>query len=170
VLGDKPIDANTEADYRWRLSRHLLPFFATYRLDEIDRELCLAFKGHKLQEAAEIRAAVVAGADVRDRRGRRLQPLGPSSIRKLIDTLATILDDAIEDEHIDRNPARGKRMRVRVPKPRRSFLEMDELVALLDAAGELDRSPAVAVSIREAPRRGGQAAEHESRCWLTAST
>ena len=97
VLGDKPIDANTEADYRWRLTRHLLPFFAAHRLDEIDRELCLAFKAHKLQEAAELREALAAGADLRDRRGRRARPLGPASIRKLIDTLAAILDEAVED-------------------------------------------------------------------------
>ncbi|MCW3019032.1 MAG: integrase family protein, partial [Solirubrobacterales bacterium] len=36
-------------------------------------------------------------------------------------------------------PARGKRMRVRVPKPERTFLEMDELALLLDAAGAQDR-------------------------------
>jgi hypothetical protein len=35
TIGDRPIDTNTEADYRWRLSRHLLPYFADYRLDEI---------------------------------------------------------------------------------------------------------------------------------------
>jgi len=139
TLGDKPIDANTEADYRWRLSRHLLPFFAAHRLDAIDRELCLAFKAHKLREAAELRAAIAAGAELRDRQGRRIVPLGPSSIRKLIDALATILDDAIEDELLDRNPARGKRMRVRVPRPRRTFLEMDELVALIEAAEAQDR-------------------------------
>ena len=39
---------------------------------------------------------------------------------------------------IDRNPARGRRMRMKVPKPARTFLEMDELVALTDAAGEQD--------------------------------
>ena len=77
TLGDKPIDANTEADYRWRLSRHLLPFFAAHRLDAIDRELCLAFKAHKLREAAELRAAIAAGAELRDRHGRRIVPLGP---------------------------------------------------------------------------------------------
>jgi integrase len=143
VLGDKPIDANTKADYRWRLSRHLLPFFANHRLDEIDRELCLAFKAHKLQEAAELRAALAGGADLRDRRGRRVEPLGPSSIRKLIDTLAAILEEAMEDGLIDRNPARGKRMKVRVPKPRRTFLEMDELAALLEAARDQDRPPAM---------------------------
>ena len=146
VLGDKPIDANTEADYRWRLIRHLLPFFASHRVDAIDRELCLAFKAHKLREAAELRAALAAGADLRDRRGRPVRPLGPASIRKLIDTLAAILEEAVEDGLIDRNPARGKRMRVRVPKPRRTFLEIDELAALLDAAGEQERAPVIAVS------------------------
>ena len=73
VLGENPIDANTEADYRWRLTRHLLPFFAEYRLDAIYREPCAAFKAHKLTEAAELRAALAADADLRDRRGRRLR-------------------------------------------------------------------------------------------------
>jgi hypothetical protein len=117
VLSEKPIDSNTEADYRWRLSCHLLPFFASHSLAEIDRELCLRFKAHKLHEAHELREAIDAGADIRDQRGRRRVPLSPASIRKLIDTLAAILDDAIEDGHIDHNPARGKRMRVRVPSP-----------------------------------------------------
>jgi len=65
--------------------------------------------------------------------------LSPASIRKLIETLAAILDDAIEDELIDRNPARGKRMRVHAAKPDRTFLEMDELAVLLDTAAAQDR-------------------------------
>ena len=138
VLGDKPIEENTRRDYLWRLRGHLLPFFALRRLDEIDLELCLAFKAHKVREAADLRGAITAGADLRDYRGRRIVPLGPSSIRKLIDTLAAILDDAIEDGHIDRNPARGRRMRVRVPRPQRTFLELDELPALIDAAAAQD--------------------------------
>jgi integrase len=152
VLGEKPIGASSQSDYRWRLSRHILPFFAKYRLDEIDRELCLAFKAHKLQEAAEIRAALAAGADLRGCRNRRVEPLGPASIRKVIDALAAVLEDAVEDGFIDRNPAKGKRMKVRVPKPRRTFLEMDELAALLKAAEDQDRSPLLAVPIRETHR------------------
>jgi integrase len=144
VIGHKPIDANTRADYRWRLTAHLLPFFGAYRLDEIDRRLCLRFKEVKLREAEELRAAIAAGAVLRDRRGRRLRPLGLASLKKLIETLAAILDEAIEDEHIERNPARGRRMRVRAPKPPRTFLEMDELVALIDAAGEQDAPGPVA--------------------------
>ncbi len=138
ALGEKPLAANTRADYLWRLRTHLLPFFGLKRLDEIDADLCQAFKAHKIREAGELRAAIAAGAELRDRRGRRSVPLGLASIRKLIDTLAAILEDAIEDGHIDRNPARGKRMRVRVPKPQRTFLELDELSALIDEAGAQD--------------------------------
>ena len=150
VIGDKPIDANTQADYRWRLTVHLLPFFGDYRLDEIDRRVCLRFKETKLRESEELRRAIAAGAELRDRRGRRITPLGLASIKKLIETLGSILDEAIEDEHIERNPARGSRMRIKAPKPTRTFLEMDELVALIDAAGEQDEplTPALDASRR----------------------
>jgi hypothetical protein len=74
--GTRPIDANTRSDYRWRLTAHLLPFFGAYRLDEIDRQLCLRFKEVKLREAEELRAAIAGGAVLRDRHGRRLRPLG----------------------------------------------------------------------------------------------
>src|SRR4051794_3066334 len=80
VIGRRPIDANTEADYRWRLSVHLLPFFGGYRLDEIDRRLCERFKEAKLREAEELRAALAGGADLRDDRRRGLKPLGLASI------------------------------------------------------------------------------------------
>jgi integrase len=144
VLGEKPIAENTANDYRRRLGVHLIPFFGDYRLDEIDRELCLQFKTRKLRDAHEQRAAIEAGGDLRDHRGRRLVPLGPASLRKLTAGLASILDDAVEDGHIDQHPARGKRMRVHVPKPSRTFLEMDELACLLDAAASQERLPAVA--------------------------
>jgi integrase len=138
VLGDRPLSKNSRADYLWRLKGHLLPFFGPRRLDEIDAELCLAFKAQKMKESRDLRGDIAAGADVRDERNRRRVPLGPASIRKLITCLAAILDDAIEDGHIERNPARTKRMRVRVPRPQRSFLELDELRALMDAAASQD--------------------------------
>jgi integrase len=141
TIGDHPIAANTEAGYRWLLGSHLLPFFGRYRIDEIDRELCLAFKAQKVRDASELRELITAGADIRDHRGRRAVPLGASSLRKLVVCLAAILDEAVEDELIERNPARGKRMRVRVPKPKRTFLELDELAALIDAAASQDALP-----------------------------
>jgi integrase len=138
VLGDRPLSRNSRADYRGRLRNHLLPFFGNHRLDEIDTEMCIAFKAEKIREARQLEADLAAGADLRDAYNRRRVPLGPASIRKLIDALTAILDDAIEDGHIERNPARTKRMRVRVPKPARTFLEADELRALIDAAEAQD--------------------------------
>jgi integrase len=79
-------------------------------------------------------------------------------IRKLAACLTTILDEAVDDGHLARNPARSRRMRIRVPKPSRTFLEMDELVALTDAAGEQDgrfARPTLALE----PRRGSTAAK-----------
>jgi integrase len=138
VLGPKPISENTENDYRWQLRCHLIPFFGHLPLDEIDRELGIEFKAHLLRESRELREALDAGADIRDRRGRRAVPLAPASIRKLLSTLTAILDDAVEDGRIDHHSVRGKRLRVYVPKPKRGFLEMDELAVLLDTAAEQD--------------------------------
>jgi integrase len=136
VFGSRPIGEGTAKDYDWRLRRHLIPFFGEYHLDEIDRDLCLAFKASLLRDSRELREAIEAGAEPRDERGRRQVPLGSASIRKQLAALASILDDAVEDGHLPHNPARGKRLRVHVPKPSRTFLEMDELAALLDAAAE----------------------------------
>jgi hypothetical protein len=113
VIGEKPIRPTTAAKYRWRIESHLLPFLASYRLDEIDRDLCLAFKAHLLKQSRELRESIDAGADIRDGNGRRVKPLGPASMRMVIDGLVAILDDAVEDGHIGSNPARRRPARSR---------------------------------------------------------
>jgi integrase len=137
VLGQKPLDASTRRDYRSRAG-HLKRFFGQYRVDEIDSELCLAFKTHKLREAAEVRDALQAGAELRDARNRRARPLGPASLKGLLTLLGSVLEDAVEDGYLGANPARGRRMRIHVPKPRRTFLEIDELARLEDIARAQD--------------------------------
>ncbi len=139
TIGSKPIARSTALDYRRSIEGHLMPFFGGYQLDEIGEELCQRFKAQKLQTAAEQRTAIDAGAVLRDERGRRIFPLGAASIHKLIAVLAAILDDAVEDRYMLRNPARAKRMRVHAPKPKRSFLEIDELVSLFEAATKQDQ-------------------------------
>lgn len=68
--------------------------------------------------------------------------------------LAAILEGAVERELIPRNPARGRKRRVRERAPRRSYLETaSQITALLDAAGELDRE---ARSDRQHLERGGR--------------
>jgi hypothetical protein len=111
VLGGKPLDANTRRDYRWPAG-HLKRFFGRYRLDEIDGYLCLEFKAHKLREAQELRERLQAGADLRDARNRRVVPLGAASLKKLLTTLTAVLGDAIEDGHLNANPARSRRLRI----------------------------------------------------------
>lgn len=56
-----------------------------------------------------------------------------------LDVLAQVLDDAIEYGLLDANPARGRRRRMKVAKSRRTFLEPDQVVDLLDVAGEWER-------------------------------
>ena len=68
----------------------------------------------------------------------------------ILDLLAQILDDAVEYELLDANPARGKRRRLKVPKPARSFLEPDMVVDLLDVAEALGAQPAAAPALRAA--------------------
>ena len=64
------------------------------------------------------------------------------SINTLIQSLATLLDVAMErsDVHLAVNAARGRRRKIRVAKPKlRSFLEVDQVWALLDAAAVRER-------------------------------
>jgi integrase len=132
------IRAGTAAGYRCYVERHLLPAFEDCLVEEIDRARCLGLKAALIGNAHELREATAAGHELRDERGRRRKPLGAASIRSVLQILAAILDEAVEDELLESNPARSKRMRVRVPKPSRTFLEMDELAALLEAASEQD--------------------------------
>ena len=100
----------------------------------------------------------------RTARAGAVRPLSPAMIRKLTACLTTILDEAVDDGHLERNPARSRRMRVKVPKPPRTFLEMDELVALTDAAGEQDAELA-RPKLPAKPAPGSTAAKVAER-WL----
>jgi integrase len=104
-------------DLRWRLSSHLLPAFASRRLDQITVEDVDRYRLAKVREGN----------------------FGATSINKTLTTLAAILETAVEYELIDRNPARGRRRRLPAVAPRRSWLDRaDHIAALLDGAGRLD--------------------------------
>jgi integrase len=112
------IAPRTVKDYEWALTYHLLPAFARLRLSEIGPAEVDRYK------AAKVREGVIAAAQ----------------INKTLKVLAMILDVAIEYELTDRaNPARGRRRRVKVPKPKRTWVEPEQLMALLDAADTYHR-------------------------------
>jgi integrase len=114
--------SSTRADYYWRLTRHLLPFFARHRLSQIT-----------VAEVDRYREAKVRAGE-----------LGAESINKTLVLLSQILDVAEERELIARNPMQVNRRRrkLRVLRPRPVYLDSARHVAaLLAAAAELDRGP-----------------------------
>ncbi|ADB50186.1 tyrosine-type recombinase/integrase [Conexibacter woesei] len=129
VRKSRGLSARTVEDYEWRLSNHLLPYFARHRLSELDVRAVDGYRAAKLAERDEARAA-----------GRRA--LSNDSINATIGLLAQILDEAAEHKlPVERpNPAKGRRRRLKTQRGQRSFLEPDQAAALLDAAGRLDAS------------------------------
>ena len=76
--------------------------------------------------------------------------LGATSINKTITRLGQVLDVAQERGWVVQNPVRvnPRNRKVKASKPRRPWLEPWQVLALLDAAGELDRAEALALPIR----------------------
>ncbi|MGD0167093.1 MAG: site-specific integrase [Gaiellaceae bacterium] len=106
-LGDR-----TYEDYKWALTSHLLPFFATHRLSEITA-----------REIDRYRATKMAEGD-----------LCANTVNKTLTRLSQILALAAEYELIPGNPAAGKRRRAKGTKPRRPWVSPEQLPTLLDAA------------------------------------
>jgi integrase len=107
------------------------------------------FRDELHEQAATTRAAAARGRPmietVTDRRGltyqRRRRALSNTSINAMLKLLGQILQQAVNYDLVSRNPARvgerGQRFLPRV-KPPRTFLEIDQFHALLEAAGQLD--------------------------------
>lgn len=131
------VDERTVEYWRWALSNHLLPFFADYRPSQVTPALVETYKTALLAEREQRQEAldIWRKAEPEKRGPRPPQPLGNESINKTLKVLAMVLDDAVEFGHLESNPARGKRRRLRTAKPKRSWLEIDQVNALLDAAG-----------------------------------
>jgi integrase len=131
---------NTIKDYEWRLVSHLLPFFARHRLAEIDRRLVDRYREAKLAERNEIVRRQERQHPVCDAQGRPVRQLSNRSINMTIDLLSNILSDAMEHELIAANPASGRRRRLKVSVPRRTWLMPDEVIDLIRAAERIDRA------------------------------
>jgi hypothetical protein len=137
---------------------HLLPFFAKHRLSEITVEEVDRYRAVMVREADRRRKAInqhreaverrrqaiaagkPAGKPIADRDGQLPRPLTASSINKTLTRLGLVLEDAVEYGHLERNPARGRRRRLKAGAAPRPYLDRaDHIDALLDAAGHLDR-------------------------------
>ncbi len=139
---------NTQADYWWRLTVHLAPYFNEMCLDAITFDAVERYIARQLAEGERIRAAAAKGEpimqEVTDKHGRcSTRPMRARSARSINMTLVllgAILERAVERELIARNPARGKARRVKERTPARAFLDSAaQITALLAAASEMDR-------------------------------
>ena len=105
-------------DYKWGLTRHLLPFFKDHRLSQITIAEVDRYKNTKVRE--------------RERRTEG-RALSNGSINETLNLLAQVLEMAVEYEHIQFNPARGARRRLKAAQPKRTWLEPEQVKPLLDA-------------------------------------
>ncbi len=135
--------------YEWALGHHLMPYFGSWRLDRIDIRAVDEYRRYKVRQSEERRSSVVQAK--RSRTDQMPRPLGPATINKTIDVLAAVLSLATEYGHIERNPAAGRRRRLRRSPQRAAYLDTAEQIeAVLDAAAELDASSLARTSGRRA--------------------
>ena len=109
----------TIEDYEWRLTHHLLPFFAGHRLSRLSVAEVDRYRERKVREGT----------------------IGAESINKTITLLGQVLDVADERGLIERNPVRvnPRNRKLVATKPKRTWIDRaDHLAALLDGAGMLD--------------------------------
>jgi integrase len=129
----------TRIDYQWRLSNHLLPYFAEHRLSAITVEEVDRYRREKVRESKAVTAARQRQLAMPERDRKRLvRPLSNGSINKTIRLLAVVLEQAVEYGYLDRNPAKGRRRLLKEDKPTRSYLQPDQVATLLSAAGKID--------------------------------
>jgi integrase len=137
--------ARSIKQYEWALG-HLIDCFGDDLPSQITGQRIDAYVDEKLRERDELVAAERRGEaryeHVRDAGGRlrriRRRPLSNDSINKQLVLLARVLKDAQREGWIGLNPAADPERKLRVARPRRSFLGPEQVAALLEAAAQLD--------------------------------
>jgi integrase len=132
------VDVRTVEFWEWALCNHLLPFFADYRPSQVTVALVERYKANKLSDRGRMDAAIEhwSGTDPKVRGRMPPRPLSNASINKTLKVLAQVLDDAIEMNFVESNVARGKKRWLKAKKPKRTWLELHEVQALLGAGGK----------------------------------
>lgn len=100
----------TVQDYQQTLELHVLPFFKDYQLAEITIEVVDRFRATKLREGK----------------------LAPAQINKCIKRVSQILALAEEYDLVTRNVARGKKRKAKEPKVRKTWIEPEQAMALIE--------------------------------------
>lgn len=75
---------------------------------------------------------------LRDGNGRPRRKLSPRTINMSLDVISRVLNDAVKRGLLPNNPAADRQLRLKVNQRKGNFLEADELLAVIDAAGGID--------------------------------
>jgi integrase len=141
-VGDKRL-----ADLEWRL-RTAMEHFGPRRVDAIDIAVADDFVDAKLREREMIEHAAEAGQPLTDQytdartgrtHSRRRRGLSNGSINKVLAAVRMVLKEAKRRGWIDHNPLDDRDCFLPEKAPTRSFLQVAQVAALLDAARLLDR-------------------------------
>jgi integrase len=150
TIKNRGLDEKTVEDLDWRLD-YLVTELGQYELLEIDVERVDDLRDGLIKRSQAIRMAQALGKPLmetikqpaKSSYARPQRPLSNSSINKILALLGRIMQRAVERGFVQINPMKvGERRDRFLPteKPLRTFLEVDELHSLLDAAGELDET------------------------------
>ena len=132
------MDERTSEQWRRALELHLLAYFKDLRPSEVTvaevKRYMLAKQAEREERDAEI--AAWGRRDPKKRGRKPLRGLSNASINKTLKVLAQVLDEAVDEGYVTETVARGKKRRLKAGRPRRTWLELGQVQALLDAAGE----------------------------------
>ena len=140
------VSAATAADLEWRLAT-AIDHFGPLPVNEIDEATADDFVDARLREREAIEKAAAAGAplletyvDVRNGNTyqRRKRALSNGSINKVLAAVRRVLKEAKRRRYIEFNPLDDSDCFLDERAPTRSYLEPPQIVAVLDAARELD--------------------------------
>jgi hypothetical protein len=141
------VEEKTYKDLEWRLTT-AMGHFGGYRVNEIDTGVADDFVEAKLHERESIEKAAAAGKPLTEtytdpRTGRthqrRRRSLSNDSINKVLAGVRQVLKEAKRRRLIDHNPLDDRECFLRSGAPNRSFLEIPQLMAVLEAARQLDQ-------------------------------
>jgi integrase len=142
------LDDDTINDLEWKVG-YLIGAFGRLELLEIDVARTDGFRDELAAQARVIRRAAERGKPlmetIQPKKGkpykRRKRALSNTSINGMLALLSQIMQRAEDYGYVPKNPMKiGEHKDRYLPtiKPHRTWLEVDELLALLAAAGELD--------------------------------
>jgi hypothetical protein len=173
----------TARSYRNDLANHLLPFFAEHRLSEITVAEVDRYRQEKVGHARRLADAIKSGTtptvQIVDSFGRRytrpVRPLSNRSINMHLFVLEQILEVAVEHELIPTNPAKGKRRRLKVSKPRPVYLDSAEHIQVMLGPHSCSTTTAHHTRAGASPRSRysrsqAPAPQPAARCWNATST